>query len=50
MVISTAKFPPLRIAACGSELLFLTGLKTGHYKSLQSSLLAGSLPAVISCR
>jgi len=26
----------------------MTGVKTGHYTSLQSSLLAGSLPAVIS--
>src|SRR6266851_5513684 len=30
IVISTAKFPPLRIAACGSGWLLLAGLKTGH--------------------
>src|SRR5712691_8533230 len=31
IVISTAKFPPLRIAACGSGSVFLAGLTTGHY-------------------
>jgi hypothetical protein len=30
--------------------LSLAGLTTGQYNSLQSSLLAGSLPAVISFR
>jgi hypothetical protein len=33
-VISTAKFPPLRIAACGSSLI-MAGLKTGHYNAAE---------------